>query len=740
MPSKRAALLLGSLLWLSFSTPAAADDALNAAYAAILRGDYDSGRASIAQLNSPGEDARQAESWLESFRARSSDRDQLRENTFSWNVEKAKAALAENKVFLALSFAAQASEYAKNESEFADEVWVGELRQRAVAEADLEMKAEHWTRALSFYHQLLRIFEDDTQLDGMRDQASKRARLEFLYAKDEDVKRRLKDVSYDLFENAVRMIDDSYYERPNFKEMAAGALDNLVALCNTTKLYDASSVFDGIANPSAREHFLSKLEQARRKVNEEDDFDAKDLLRLFRDVRKSCRESVSLPDELLIVEFSEGALEKLDDFTSIVWPADAVEFDKMMIGNFFGVGIQLGVDELTSRLKVVTPLENSPALRAGVQPDDLIIEVNGVDTSDWTTDKAVREITGMEGTDVTLTMFRPRTGQKLPFTLKRSEINLTTIRGVDRADKTGNAWNFMLDPAAGVAYIQLTGFNPDSQSELTEALKAAKSQGMRGLILDLRNNPGGLLDVAVSTVSTFLKDGTVVWTKGRREARQELEVSGEPSFGDLPLVVMVNEGSASASEILSGALKDHGRAVVLGERTFGKGSVQRVLRLDRSLLNPNTPPAARLKLTTALYYLPSNRSPHRQAGAKEWGVDPTWNVRLTPKEFGKLMEKQREAYIIHNEETVETPADEAKRQEALASLKVADAAKEEDADEPLLSEADIKELRADPYEAPKTDPQLETALLHLRVKLAGGLPWPDRIASNTKDQNSAASP
>lgn len=733
MQSKRSQLLLGSLLWLSLSAAAFADDTLNAAYAAILQGDYDAGRASIARLGAPTDEVRKVGSWLDTFRQSSCDRDLLRENTFKWNVEQAKSALTENKGFLGLTFAAQASEYAANKKEFAEESWVQDLRRRALEEADVEMKAEHWTRALSFYHQLLRIIDNDDHIEALRDQASKRARLEFLYEKDEDIKRRLKDVTYDLLDNTIHLIDDNYYEKPDFKAMAEGALANLVALCNTTKLYDASSIFDGIANPSAREHFLSKLEQLRHKASEEDDFDSKDLLRLFRDVRKACRESVSLPDELLIVEFTEGAIDKLDAFTSVIWPADAVEFDKMMIGNFFGVGIQLGVDELTNRLKVVTPLENSPALSAGVQPDDLIIDVNGVDTSDWTTDKAVREITGAEGTDVHLTMFRPRTGQKLQFTLKRSEINLTTVRGVDRTDKSGKEWNFMLDKDAGVAYIQLTGFNPDSQSELSNALYSAKQQGMRGLILDLRNNPGGLLDVAVSTVSTFLKDGAVVWTKGRREARQELDVTGDPAFGDLPLVVLVNENSASASEILSGALKDHSRAVVLGERTFGKGSVQRVMRLDRAI-SPNSAPAARLKLTTALYYLPSNRSPHKKPNATEWGVDPTWNVKLTPKEFGKLMEKQREAYIIHNEEKVDAAQpDDEKRQEALASLKVNDSNKEKDDVEPLLSEADIKALRADPYEAPKTDPQLETALLHLRVKLAGSLPWPDRIVSNTKE-------
>ena len=262
------------------------------------------------------------------------------------------------------------------------------------------------------------------------------------------------------------------------------------------------------------------------------------------------------------------------------------------------------------------------------------------------------------------------------------------------------------------------------------ALADAKGQGMRGLILDLRNNPGGLLNVAVDTVSAFARDGKVVETRGRREAPETHALTGDAEFAGLPLVVLVNEHSASASEILAGALQDHMRAMVLGERTFGKGSVQRVYPLERAFSVFSRPgPKARLKLTTALYYLPNGRTPHKQPDAETWGVDPDWMLELTPKEFTKVWERQQKAFIIHSEDEPEEEVDAETREQELASLK---AEEEEDEEDDLLSEEDIKLLKSDPLKAPDVDPQLETALLHLRVKLAANLPWPRQLASKTE--------
>lgn len=737
-----------------------ADDTLASAYGAILRGDYDAGKAALDRLresNSPPEKVQQVEQWLKSFQEMQAKREALWARTFAWNVEHARKAIDEaaalekgqaepdltaakrslavaRKTYLALSFTAQAASYAKDPVAFGKEDWVMALRERTLALADDYGAHSDWTRAYRYHAVLEVIYPDDQALKDKRDDAGRHARLELIFGDKKDIERRMEGVDAGLVERAISIINDYYYKQPDFKAMAEASIEHLETLCNTTKLYDKDEMFNGIANGRTREHFMASLGDELKRVADDKNFDARDMIRMFNRIRDDNKSSVALPDALLSMEFMEGALTKLDQFTSMIWPVDAMDFDKQMSGSFFGVGIQLGIDDMTGRLKAVTPLENSPALRAGIQPDDLIIKVDGVDTTGWSTDRAVREITGKEDSNVTLTMLRPSTGETIDFQLKRQAIEITSVRGVNRidGDPQGN-WNYMLDPKAGIAYVKLTGFTQDSGAELRKALDAAKEQGMRGLVLDLRYNPGGLLDVAVDTVSEFVKSGAVVSTKGRAERPQELDVTGDCDFPKLPLVVLVNDGSASASEILSGALQDHNRAAILGERTFGKGSVQKVLGLDRGGLGSifgGEKPSARIKLTTALYYLPNGRSPHKQPGATVWGVDPDWTIKLAPKEALKVLETERKAYIIHNEKTEAEKVDDDARKKHLESVTTKPAAEDSDTkdDDQLLTAADIELLRSDPNKADDIDPQLQTALLQLRVKLAGDLPWPRQIA------------
>ena len=728
---------------------AAADESLRTAYSAILRGDYTGGQAAIGPLldsDVTREQAARVNGWLDSYQEVVQSREELRQQTFDWNLEHVREQLAEarklakqgdddaarKKVYFALSFAGQAAAYVDDRPAFAASPLVQELRRAGLAAAAEYAGDERWTKALSFYYMLMRIDEDDEEIESLRERAGRHARLEVIYETAEDVERRIKDVNPQLLRKAVGLIAENYFERPDFRKMAEGGLDSLVALCSTTKLYsgaDAAGDFDGVADPRAREYFVGELEAQRQMLKSQDVYTYKDLFALYNTIEQENRKSIDLPAGLLIVEFMEGVVGQLDQFTSLVWPADSTEFDKMMVGNFVGVGIQLGVDELSRRLKVVTPLENSAGREAGIRTGDLIIAVDGVSTKNWTTDKAVREITGPEETQVTLTIHRAGQGAPLDFLLKRRQIELTSIRGVERID--AERWNFMLDEQAGVAYIRLSNFNPKSTGELERALQQSRAQGMRGLILDLRYNPGGLLETAVGTVSAFVREGQVVRTDGRSEPPQILKVSGQTAAPELPLVVLVNQHSASASEILAGCLRDHDRAMVLGERTFGKGSVQRVFGLDGSRWFQQRNPKARLKLTTALYKLPSGESPHKLPGAKQWGVAPDWVLELTPKEAIKVLDRQGKAFIIHNgDEEPEDEVDKDARDEELAALK---AEEEEDDQDDLLSDEDIELLRSDPYEAPDVDPQLQTALLHLRVKLAANMPWPRQLAQKTAE-------
>lgn len=701
----------------------AAEGRLNDAYAAILNGNYQSSRDLLNDLAKKGSnEAASALDWLTGYQKLITERDALKAETFEWNAKQAKDALAAGNIRLALTFAAsQAAPYAKDLAGFGQEPWVTDLAERCRTEAKKAVEERHYETALSYYALLGRIYPDDKSLEELREDAARHARIELIYRDEKTLKEHLEGVTRDILRRALSDINRLYWKPPDFRKAAGGALDNLLTLTETSSLYD---FMHGLANPDLREAFVKRLKELRAAVNGEGPFTQEHMLKLFNDIAKASKETVELPNEMLVVEFMEGADLQLDDYTAVIWPSEAQDFEKVMMGGFEGVGIQLGLDERSSRLKVVTPLENSPALEAGVQPDDLIVGVNDEDTNGWSTDDAVRNIMGPAGSSVVLTIFRPSTGEHIPFKLSRRKIELTSVRGVKRDPADPNKWDYMLDPANGVAYIRLTNFMPRSAAELVAALDDARHQGMQGLVLDVRHNPGGLLEVAIDIISNFVPpDSEVVATRGRHES-EEHHASGGGRFKDLPLVVLVNEGSASASEILAGALQDYGRAIVLGERTFGKGSVQHVRPIPGS--------DARLKLTTALYYLPSGRSPHKAPDAETWGVDPTVKLELTPKEFRKVIERERESYVIANKgqgSGSNHELTEEEREKAIAALKANEKEKDKDKEPPFLSEEDIQALEADPNKAPAVDPQLETALLLIRVKLAADVPWPRELAA-----------
>ncbi len=718
--------LLCIILTLVALPVASSADELESAYAAILRGDYDSGRASVSALIERGSDpkAKQLQSWLDEFSGVSSARADVKQQTFAWNVEQAKKAHANNDVYLALTFTARATAYAPEEDTLEHADWANAIVDRALERAAELASNQKWSKATAYYTLAARVRPDDEELEKLGENAARHARIEVLYEDEEEFHRRMRGVEHRLLRDAANTIDKFYYEKPDFKRAADGALDNLEIVCETSTLYD---YLHGVANPANREFFRARLEELRDKLDQAQQFGYKDFLKLYKEVAFASEKSVELPEGLLIAEFLEGALAKLDDFTSIVWPVDATEFDKMMMGGYSGVGIQLGIDEYTKRLKVITPLEDSPAIEAGIQAGDLIIEVDHKSTKGWTTEDAVRNIMGKAGTEVTLTMFRPSPGETIDYPLKRRDIVLKTIRGIDRLDDgRGEEWNYILDKDAGIAYVRLTGFQGESARELRRALEQARDQGMRGLILDLRGNPGGLLDVAIDIVSLFVEKGAeVVSTSGISERRERYETGGRAPFADLPLIVLINQASASASEILAGALQDHRRALVLGERSFGKGSVQRVMPLG-----PRT--QARLKLTTALYYLPDGRSPHKLPESDKWGIEPDWPIDLSPKEYGKVIDRENAAYIIKA-----NGADDSSESSPESTNDALDALTDDSADDDddqLLTPQEIKLLESDPVKVADQDPQLETALLQMRVKLAANLPWPlDLVAQKTDE-------
>jgi carboxyl-terminal processing protease len=294
----------------------------------------------------------------------------------------------------------------------------------------------------------------------------------------------------------------------------------------------------------------------------------------------------------------KGMLLELDPHSSFM-NQDA--FQDMQIetsGEFTGIGIEISV--VDGRLTVVSPIEDTPAFRAGLKSGDQILEVDGQSTQDITIMEAVKLIRGPRGSDVELTILSR--GEKTPrtVTISRDVIPVHTVK------------MFELEP--GVLLIRLTSFKENTMDDMRAALSDSNDGQLTGLILDLRNNPGGLLNQAVDVADAFLDEGKIVYTKGKAaQSEMDFDASATTLDKETPMVVLINAGSASASEIVAGALQDHRRALIMGERTFGKGSVQTIIPLADG---------SGIKLTTAIYYTPNGRSIQAK------GIDPDISVEF----------------------------------------------------------------------------------------------------------------
>jgi carboxyl-terminal processing protease len=353
----------------------------------------------------------------------------------------------------------------------------------------------------------------------------------------------------------------------------------------------------------------------------DDDYDwVRTLVEVHRQVLNNYVEPVD--DTQLRDKAVQGMLSELDPFTNYIPPARTEEFDKMLSGTFRGVGISL--DARDGKVIVETPIDDTPAERAGILSGDVITKVNDESITGLPLDEVVKRVTGKEGTQVKLTI--QRDAQELQFLLTRQEIELPTVKGYTR--NKDSSWNYYISENPKIAYIRISQFDTNTFSDVKRALVGVPASpgvtaqtglldsGMKGLILDLRFNPGGQLEQAISIVNLFVDKGSkIVTVRGRNRPEEVKLATGEGELPKFPMVVLVNDQSASAAEIVSGSLKDNKRALIIGQRSYGKGSVQEVIPLDdRS--------SGELKLTVAYYYLPSGRLVHRKKGATDWGVEP----------------------------------------------------------------------------------------------------------------------
>jgi carboxyl-terminal processing protease len=678
----------------------------------------------------------QMSNWTTSFKSQLQTFANERHKQYDELVSQVKLLLGHDKPDFAMDIASRAYLLSDEKPAFRKEAWVDQLVRQSIQRAEQYDTNEEWIKSLRIYSDLGVIEPSVPMWKDRLKLATRRVRLLAMYTPDvlktlqeSEVKDRdqveqllrpttqpatqpstqpakkdlagksetfkidwhetLRGVRMDMLWDALVDADQNYYRGVSYKDLAGGGIRGLRAVVTTKGLEQA---FPKLGDADRRAEFLRALDKADADNQNAGANREQDTLReTLAKIQTVNRDTVAIPEQVLVSEFADGAFEKLDPFTSMIWPSDLEEFNKTTQGKFSGVGVQIQSDEDGS-LKVVSPLEDTPAYKAGIKAGDIITHIDGKSAKGISINTAVRTITGPPNTVVKLTVKSPD-GTVKDYPIRRETIHVASVKGYSH--RAGGGWDYVVDPQQKIGYIRITNFTADTASELNTAIETMKVQHVRGLIMDLRYNPGGLLTAATDVVDKFLDHGVIVSTRPDRETGNQPTIAmakPDPDDCTLPLIVLVNQYSASASEIVSGALKDDSRATIVGERTFGKGSVQMLFPLnDRS---------AYLKLTTSHYYLPNGRCIHREENSKEWGVDPDVTVEMTPDQMRGAIDARQDLDVLRD--VAPAGGEQPKLNDA---AKAADPKKE---GKPVVK----KDLLS-------SDPQLSAALLLLRLELSG---------------------
>jgi carboxyl-terminal processing protease len=684
-------------------------------------------------------------SWTGSFESQRKEFAAERQKSYEKAVKDVHMLIDRGKGDYAVDVASRAYLLSADKTAFRHEKWVDDLINNASRKAENYEKNEQWIKALRLYSDLGSVEPEKPLWKDRLKLTTRRVRLLALYtpdvlkslqegeSKDRDEvdallnpttqpstkpakekddaandafrinwKETLNGVQMDMLWQALLDARNNYYRDVSYKGLALGGLDGIRAIVTTKGLEKA---FPKLGDETARKSFLDQIEKCASDAKEASGPTEQFALRtVLAKLRTSNKATVEIPEEVIVSEFADGAFAELDPFTSMIWPSDLEEFNKTTQGEFSGVGIQIQSDEDGS-LKVATPLEDSPAYKAGIKSGDIITHIDGRNAKGITLNQAVKTITGPKGSRVTLTVRSPDAKVK-DYNIRRDTIKVASVKGW--LHLPGGGWDFFVDSENKIGYMRMTNFTKDTAEELDRALADMSKRGAKAVVLDLRYNPGGLLTAATDVSDKFLSGGTIVSTHPDRETGNAPTIAtAKPDEDDskLPLVVLVNQYSASASEIVSGCLKDHKRALIVGERTFGKGSVQ--------MLFPLTDRTAYLKLTTSHYYLPLGRCIHREENSTEWGVDPDVAVEMTPEQMRAAIDARQEQEILRDAQAA--PAEG--KQEKLNDI--APQVREKTADATVGGAPEKNAEKKPKKDLLAADPQLSAAVLLLKLQLAG---------------------
>lgn len=646
-----------------------------------------------------------------------------------------RKALADDNRALALRQAVIAQSHAADYDAFLEDEEVMNVVRWAEQQVAVEEANRNWIDAQEILYLLRTFYEDTAREDAFRAhereleivngrvmllsryapealhemRADRAERLgdgdigEFNAAQVVDYRERLDGVDRRMLYALLSTAAEDHIESQGWRPLLEGGLDALETFASTVPL---RSEFPRLGDAAAVLGWSSRLDQWREQLDSMADrqLGRRVCIAMLEDLIEVNGVTVELPDEIIVREFGDGAMNRLDVYSDIVWPDEARRFDQQTAGDFVGIGILIRHND-RQEIEIVNPLEGTPAYKAGVMPGDIIVSVAGDSTVGWTLNDAVDRITGKRNTIVKLGL---RSADADPdevreVAIRRQVIKIASVKGWEKtgieADGEPN-WNWLIDDTAGIGYVRLTQFTDSTYRDLLDAwdeMSAQYGATPNGLILDLRHNPGGLLTAAVQISNLWVDRGTIVTGENRDQQQvwrqQAISRRAPIAEAGVSTVVLVNKGSASASEIVAGALQAHGAAVVVGDRSFGKGSVQTVHQVGRT---------GRIKLTTQYYRLPSSdggltpgRLVHKRDDHDVWGVDPDVEVEMTVRQTADalgLRQRAERAFLVTGIDDVP-------------------AAAEPDADAEPREElsSDINDLLTEGI-----DPQLQTAVLLLQ--------------------------
>ncbi|MCH7797309.1 MAG: S41 family peptidase [Planctomycetes bacterium] len=636
--------------------------------------------------------------------------------------------LADGNVSRALTSAVEVQTLSTDQKAVLNDADVDAVVRRAKAEVPNARRQGDWLYAYELLYRLKILYEHTGEYEQELDRVNQRLGLlthyaperlhelrvlqaerfdeeplaEFNPAMTQDWQQRVDGINHRMVKKAIETAAENHIEAGGWRPLLRGALNGMRMVATTPAL---GETFEGLKDQRKVNAWLDFLDQKQARIIATPDADLGYwyAARLLDKIVGESEETINLPKRVIFREFGDGAMRELDKFSEIIWPNKLRRFKQSTHGSFVGVGILIRHDEKRDIL-VVNPLEGSPAYFAGIKPGDRIAQVDGASTAGWSLNDAVDRITGREGTEVKLGIRREGIDEPLIYTIQRDVIKIRSIKGwwKERLEKDGEpVWDWFIDPSIRIAYIRLSAFNEDTHGDLKRAWKEIRRHGEpNGLILDLRYNPGGLLTSAVDISNLFVREGVIVSGETKDGSKAWPDRRAEPNKAiiarqGVPTVVLINQGSASASEIVAGCLQAHGAAIIVGRRSYGKGSVQTVHPISRS--------SALLKLTTQYYRLPPSAEQiargekgnlvHKRPGATDWGVNPDVKVNSTPQEIKAAYDLRQAADILAaaGDDHVERP--------------------------------DINGLITDGL-----DPQLETALLILQARALGMTPRGTRHA------------